>query len=272
MIGDLPTAPRFTLEQHQIAQVICHVRFSPVLRLQRPDEIARFQDEVRDRYPDFASEQAIAFLITPQGVSQQDTGAKNYRFIDRASGVMLVVSTDFVAIETRDYVAIDDVVSRIRHAVEIVARLYEPATRLRLGLRFTNEFRFEADDLPTELARAFNPLLLGPAGVGELARVVDQTQSVVRIQTAAGTALQMIHGLNKQGGTTVAPIPGDPLRPVPQQPFYLLDFDAFSELPVPLDGDVVAEQVATFNDEIRTMFSWATKAEYRRDTLGERFT
>lgn len=270
MIGELPTAPRFALERHQIAQVICHVRFSPVLRLQRQEEIARFQDEVRDRYPDFASEQAVAFLITPQGVAQQDTGAKNYRFIDRDSGVMLVLSTDFVAIETRDYVAIDDVVTRIKEAVEIVARLYKPATRLRLGLRFTNEFRFDPSDLPSTLQRAFNPLLLGPAGVEELAAAVEQTQSVIRLQITDGTTLQVIHGLNPQGGTTVAPIPCSPPVSIKQEPFYLLDFDAFSEQPVPLDSDAVAEQVLVFNDQIRTLFAWATTAEYRRDVLGER--
>jgi uncharacterized protein (TIGR04255 family) len=270
VIGDLPTAPRFTLEHHQIAQVICHVRFSPVLRLQRQEEIARFQDEVRDRYPDFASEQAVAFLITPQGVAQQDTGTKNYRFIDRESGVMLVLSTDFVAIETRDYVEIQDVAARIKDAVDIVARLYEPATRLRLGLRFTNEFRFEAADLPSSVQRAFNPLLLGPAGVPELASVVEQTQSVIRLQTPDGTSLQVIHGLNTQGGTTVAPIPGTVPPPVRQEPFYLLDFDAFSEKPLPLNSDAVAEQVLLFNDQIRTLFAWATTLEYRRNVLGER--
>ena len=270
MIGELPTAPRFTLEHHQIAQVICHVRFSPVLRLQRQEEISRFQDEVRDRYPDFASEQAIAFLITPQGVAQQETGAKNYRFIDRESGVMLVLSTDFVAIETREYVEIHDVAARIKDALEIVVRLYEPATRLRLGLRFTNEFRFEAADLPARVRGAFNPLLLGLAGLEELASVVAQTQSVVRMQTAEATSLQMIHGLNTQGGTTVAPIPGAAPSPGGQEPFYLLDFDAFSETSVPLNREAVAEQVLVFNDQIRTLFAWATTAEYRRDVLGER--
>lgn len=269
MIGDLPPVPRFTLEHHEIAQVICHVRFSSVLRLQRPDEVARFQDEVRARYPDFVSEQALALLITPQGVTQQDTGAKNYRFIDRQSGVMLVLGTDFVAIETRDYAEIDDVAGRIREAVAIVSRLYEPATRLRLGLRFTNEFRFDSADLATQVRDAFNPLLLGPTGTHELAAAIEQTQSVVRFRLADGAALQMIHGLNPQGGTTVPPIPGAAPSPGKQNPFYLLDFDAFSEQPVSLNSDAVAEQVLDFNDQIRTLFSWATKADYRRTVLGE---
>jgi uncharacterized protein (TIGR04255 family) len=269
MIGELETAPSFALERHQLAQVICHVRFSPVLRLQRQEEVARFQDEVRDRYQDFASEQAVAFLITPQGVAQQDTGAKNYRFIDRESGVMLVLSTDFVAIETREYVEINDVVARIKDAVDIVARLYEPANRLRLGLRFTNEFPFQTVDLPSSLRSAFNPLLLGAAGVEELAPIVEQTQCVLRLRTPEATALQVIHGLNPQG-TTVAPIPGNSPSAVRQEPFYLLDFDAFSEQPVPLNSEAIAEQVLVFNDQIRTLFVWATTPEYRRDILGER--
>jgi uncharacterized protein (TIGR04255 family) len=270
MIGDLPTAPKFTLEHHQIAQVICHVRFSPILRLQRQEEVARFQDEVRGRYPDFASEQARGFLITPQGVAQQDTGTKNYRFIDRESGIMLVLGTDFVAVETREYAAIEDVVSRVQEAVDTVARLYTPAMRLRLGLRFTNEFRFESNGLATQVGNAFNPLLLGPLGAPELAAIVEHTQSVLRFRTREGTVLQVIHGLNTQGGTTVPPIPGTPLSRVTQEPFYLLDFDAFSEDAMPLSGEAVAEQALAFNDQIRTLFSWATAPEYRQTVLGER--
>jgi uncharacterized protein (TIGR04255 family) len=270
LIGDLPVAPTYTLAKHQIAQVICQVRFSPVLRLQRQEEVARFQDEVRTRYPDFASEQAIGFLITPQGVAQQDTGARNYRFIDRDSGVMLVLSTDFIAIETRSFLAIDDVVSRIHEAVDLVATLYAPAMRTRLGLRFTNEFRFQSERLDSRIRDAFNPLLLGPLGAKELTSAVESTQSIVRLRASEGAILQVIHGFNSQGGTTVPPIPGTVQSPVSQEPFYLLDFDAFSEEVVPLSGEVVAEQVLSLYEQIRTLFTWATTAEYRRSVLGEK--
>ena len=116
-------APRFTLERHQLAQVICQARFSPVLRLQQQGEVASFQEEVRGRYPVFLPQHAMSVVITPQGVAQQDTGVQNYRFVDPDAGVALALGVDFVGIETRRYVAIEDVIERVREAVAIVERL-----------------------------------------------------------------------------------------------------------------------------------------------------
>src|ERR1039458_2183983 len=229
VIGELETVPRFVLERHQIAQVICQVRFSPVLRLQQQTEVVPFQEEIRDRYPGFSAERAVGFLITPQGVVQQDTGAQNYRFIDQEHGVMLVLGTDFVAIETRSYVEIEDIVTRMTEAVELTARLYQPPQRSRVGLRFTNEFRFESTDLSSRVRAAFTPAILGPAGTDELASATEGTQSVLRLRSSAGNLLQVLHGLNPQGGTTVPPIAAWPVPSIPQEPFYLLDLDAYSE-------------------------------------------
>jgi uncharacterized protein (TIGR04255 family) len=270
MIGNLPAAPRFTLERHQLAQVISQVRFSPILRLQQQEEVAAFQEEVRGRYPGFLQEPAMGVVITPHGVVQQDTGAKNYRFVDPETGVVLVLGVDFVAIETRQYVAIEDVVERIRDAVAIVERLYRPALRMRLGLRFTNELRFESADLRTQVRHALNPQLLGPLGDDDVAAAVETTQSVVHVRTEQGNGLQVIHGLNPQGGTTVLPMSGTPIPRISQEPFYLLDFDAYSDEIVPLSAEVVADQVMVFNEQIRTLFTWSTSPEYRRDVLGQR--
>lgn len=267
-IGTLPTAPKFTLERHEIAQVICQVRFSPVFRLQQSEELARLQDEVRDEYPDFAQEQAVSFLITPQGVAQQDTGARNYRFIDHKTGIMLVVGVDFVAIETRRYAAIDQIVDRVCSAVALIERLYAPASRLRLGLRFTNEFRLDASSPAASAKRAFNASLLGVVADDSLATGVSQSQSVVRFAASDGVALQMIHGLQPQG-TTVAPAPGFPAPIQTERPFYLLDIDAFSEGPVPLSSAAVAEEIDAYNDHVRTLFYWATTDEFRTNVLGQ---
>jgi len=270
MIANLSVAPRFTLERHQLAQVICQVRFSPVLRLHQQEEVAPFQEEVRARYSGFVLEPAVALIITPQGVVQQDSGTKNYRFVDLNAGVVLVLGVDFVAIETRDYVAIEDVIERTRDAVSLVERFYSPAQRTRLGLRFTNELRFESGNLHTQVREALNPQLLGPLGDPDVASAVETTQSVIHLQTEAGNMLQVIHGLNPQGGTTVLPMPGATPPRVPQEPFYLLDFDAYASDPVPLSADAVADQAMVFNDQIRTLFAWSTTAEYRNNVLGQR--
>jgi uncharacterized protein (TIGR04255 family) len=270
MIANLSAAPRFTLERHQLAQVICQVRFSPVLRLHQQEEVAQFQEEVRDRYPGFVLEPAVALMITPQGVVQQDSGTKNYRFADLDAGVVLVLGVDFVAIETRAYVAIEDVIERIRDAVSLVERFYSPAQRTRLGLRFTNELRFESGNLQTQVREALNPQLLGPLGDPDVAAAVDTTQSVIHLRAEAGNMLQVIHGLNPQGGTTVLPMPGATPSRVPQEPFYLLDFDAYASDLLPLSADAVADQAMVFNDQIRTLFAWSTTAEYRSNVLGQR--
>jgi uncharacterized protein (TIGR04255 family) len=267
MIADLSAVPPFRLRNHQLAQVICQVRFSPVLRLGEQEHVAAFQDRVRARYPQYLREVGLHLLVTPEGVSQQPQQQPIYRFGEVDGDVMLVLGTDFVAIEARSYTDIDDLEERITEGVRLVGELYAPPQINRVGLRFINEFRFASRDLPDALTEAFNPLLLGFAGVQELRTAVKESHAATRF-AADGNDLLVQHGLRPEG-TTVLPIPGTAISSSAGDPFYLLDVDAYTDQAFRFDAEAVAERVRAYNDQGRALFAWAVRPEFRRRVLGE---
>src|SRR5215208_570449 len=107
-VGNIPAAPRFQLERHQLAQVVCQVRFSPVLKIQRDDEVIPFQEAVRSDYPRYFKTEAVSIVLTPAGVQQQQGAGRLHRFQDTTGSFSAVLAPDFVALETTGYVDIDD--------------------------------------------------------------------------------------------------------------------------------------------------------------------
>ena len=267
MIPELPAVAPFQLRNHQLAQVICQVQFSPVLRLGEQEYAAAFQDRVRGRYPGFAREFGMQLLITPDGVSQQPQQQPIYRFTGAEDEVMLVLGTNFVAIEARRYTRIEELEERITEGVSLVGELYEPPQINRVGLRFINEFRFAAGDLPEALVGAFNPSLLGLAAAPELRGSIAESHAATRFSSDIGSLLVQ-HGL-KPEGTTVMPVPGTKPPSTAADPFYLLDVDAFTDQSFRFDVDVVRDRIREFNDRGRAFFAWAVTEDYRRRVLGE---
>ena len=267
MIPELPAVPPFRLRNHQLAQVICQVQFSPVLRIAEQEYAASFQDRVRRRYPEFMREVGFGILVTPDGISQQPQQQPTYRFAEAEGDVMLVLGTNFVAIEARSYTDIEDLEERIVEGVHLVGELFTPPQVNRIGLRFINEFRFTADALPGALADAFHPSLLGLASVPELRGAISESHAATRF-TAGGNQLLVQHGLRPEG-TTVMPMPGSKPPTVAADPFYLLDVDAYTDQPFRFDAGAVGERVRAFNDQGRAFFAWAVQSGYRRRVLGE---
>jgi uncharacterized protein (TIGR04255 family) len=266
--GTLPDAPRFRLDRPQLAQVICQIRYSPVLKLQRESEVIPFQDAIRSEYPRYAKAETTSIVVTPAGVAQQPGGGALYRFQDTTGAFTAVLSTDFIALETSGYVDIDDFASRVTSLSAVVAEHYAPAEIQRVGLRFINELRLGSTDPKAEMLAAIAPALLGPIGTAELAPATVSMQQVFSLQGEAMNAL-VRHGLNPEGGTTIDLAPGQVPGADYAEPFYLLDIDVFADSPTPFSVEGIDARVRDFNENGRAVFAWAVREEYRRNKLGQ---
>jgi uncharacterized protein (TIGR04255 family) len=244
------------------------VRFSPVLRLRQEDAVIPFQEAVRDRYPDFKAEQSVGIIITPDGVSRQESPDRLWRFVSADDGYAIVLTTDFVALETAKYVDVEDLCSRLGEALALVQEHYAPAKATRVGLRFLNEIRFAHKDLPEKVQEAFNPLLLGATGAPEFASAVKSARQVMELD-AQENVLQVRHGLHLDGGTTVDPSSPSFQAATNSKPFYLIDMDAYVEAETNFSLEGIEEKVRMFNDQMRAFFAWAVKDGFRREVLGQ---
>jgi uncharacterized protein (TIGR04255 family) len=270
-IGHIPPADRFQLENDQLAQVICQIRFSPVLRIRQDDAVIVFQEAIRHAYPRYGKQQGVHVLLTPAGIQQQTAEDAQHRFEDSDGKFRVVLTPDFIALETTDYSDIDDFAERITALAAAVQEHYAPAEIQRVGLRFINELRFTAADPKVEMIDAIEPALLGAAGAPELADVVQGAQQVLELH---GDDRRMLvrHGL-QPGGTTVDPMTalaaGTPPAEL-NQPFYLLDIDVFAERNVRYSQEAVEADVREFNDDIRSFFAWGVREDYRHTRLGQK--
>lgn len=270
-IGHIPVASRFQLENDQLAQVICQIRFSPVLRIRQDDAVIAFQEAIREAYPRYGKQQGVHVVLTPDGIQQQTAEDGQHRFEDTGGSFRVILAPDFIALETTTYSDIDDFADRISTLAASVQEHYSPAEVQRLGLRFINELRFTASDPKIEMVDAIEPTLLGAAGAPELADVVRGSQQVLELH---GEDRHMLvrHGYQPSGTTidlTTALVAGT--QPAePNQPFYLLDIDVFAERNVSYSPEAVESDVREFNDDIRSFFAWGVRENYRRERLGQK--
>lgn len=269
-IGLVPPVARFQLANAQLAQVICQIRFSPVLRIRQDDAVVAFQEAIRGPYPRYAKQQGVHLILTPAGVQQQTAEDPQHRFEDTDAIFRVILAPDFIALETTQYSDIDDFANRMALLAAAVEEHYAPAEIQRIGLRFINELRLTASDAKAEMIDAIEPALLGVAGSDELAGVVQGAQQILDL---AGDDSRMLvrHGL-QPAGTTVDPTAigaGGQPRPELNQPFYLLDIDVFAERNVRYSQEAVETHVRDFNDDVRSFFAWSVREEYRRGRLGQ---
>jgi uncharacterized protein (TIGR04255 family) len=271
MIGSLPTAPPFRLVRHQLAQVLCQVRFSPILRLRQDEAIIPFQEAIRAEYPRYLKAEGMGILITPAGVQSQPSGSPIHRFQDVHGRYTVALSDSFVALESSDYADVDDFAERLTGIGLIVQSEFEPAEISRVGLRFINELRLPTSNPKAEIVAAVTPILLGAAGTSEFLEAMLSVQQALHLAITDGQML-VRHGFHPNGGTTVDSLGGQ-VNPPPQndlaQPFYLLDLDAYLDGSSPYTVERIEDLLRSFNEDIRSFFAWAINEEYRRSNLGQ---
>lgn len=265
----LTPVPRFRLHRPGLVQVLCQIRFSPILRLRQEDAVIPFQEAVRDRYPRYLKQESVGFLITPGGVQPQQGQPGLHRFQDTSGAFTITLAHDFLALETLAYADIDDFATRLVSVAEVIRELYAPAEIVRLGLRFVNELRLAEGEVPQALRRTVTPALLGPLAAEELTGAVRASEQVMELRDGPQTVL-VRHGLQPEGTTVM--LPADQERRPPGElraPFYLLDVDAFVQEAVPFSVGGIEDRLRDFNDDLRALFAWAVDPTYRREVLGQ---
>ncbi len=255
----LPDRARLVLAQQPLAIAICQVQFPEVQTVQDATFIAAFQTAISRTYP-VASIQPrqIQVSMDPGGVRQQVS--IQWAYADPDDTWHVVLAGDSLSLETRHYTHFEEFTERLQVVLTALFEHIRPSQIGRLGLRYVNEIRGSGMAW-TDIIR--NELLgsLADPALNELT-----TQHIGEVQLRAGEhhLVQMRHGWFPQG-TTVRPRAGEP---VSDQPFYLLDFDAFEDLSgsaTPgVDRHYLCVRVATFHRNIYRLFRWAVSDDYLR--------
>lgn len=121
--------------------VVGQVRFPTLLRFEQNSFVASFQEAVRDDYPKVARESTVTLQISPAGVDRNSNGFL-WRLSSRDNFWSVVLGESSLTLESRRYSSMQDFLERFGRVLEAAKDSLEISDRLRLGLRYINEFRY----------------------------------------------------------------------------------------------------------------------------------
>jgi uncharacterized protein (TIGR04255 family) len=163
-----------------------------------------------------------------------------------------------VALETRSYDSFADFLQRLAEVLRVLDRHVRPIVVTRVGLRYVNEVRLGA--LTREAAISSD--LLGPQIHPAISASLEQSMQQMVLRYGGIDTVALRHGLFPRGTTVQARTDEN----APEDPFYLLDFDAYREFTTTqarqFEANFVCDLVETYNKAIHRMFKWCVTPEF----------
>ena len=229
---------------------LAQLKYPPIQRFSDDNFMVGIREALAVEYPLVTIEQAMSVVISLQGIGQTP-GTTLLRFTSIDSQWSVVLSSEFVSLETRKYTQINEFSTRFENVLRIVATQFNPRHQLRFGLRYINELRHPNGSSYKEWMHLLNPDLLGLGARGVLGGKVEQTIGEVLTRRDDGYLL-VRHGFLK--GSTITPAPN---RPAKTGQFYLLDLDYYDETPVKFDVETPIQQMFKYNNILFRVFRWS---------------
>ena len=240
-----PEAERVLYGTNLIEEVICQLRFPPILRIDSGGA-ADFQDAIRADYPLYSEEESIPELPLPAPLAKAlnigQQGASPARKFTSADGQWTIaLAQNFVALSTEHYERWEGFHERLRQAVDALEQVYRPAFYTRVGLRYKNVIQRSKLGLGDDPWSA----LLAPAILSELrsdlAAAVREVNhvAVISLDDVGGT-VRIRHGLAREVET------GDEV--------YGIDADFFTDERT--ERDAINDRLGYFNTQAARFIRW----------------
>jgi uncharacterized protein (TIGR04255 family) len=240
---NFPTQSDVHLAHAPRAEVVCQVRFPPILRISA-EEPTVFQDRIRDSFPLVDLEHAFVLHMPGPGAKEKPSAepqASIYRFHTSDKQATISLAADFYAVSTAAYTHWGDFARLLGMAHEAVEQVYRPSYATRIGLRYINRLTLQNT---------------GCQAIGDLLGILRAELTAPIHNPAWGEALEMRGRLVLPDGParltmgTVFETQGD-------EPAFVLDLDYFEEGQLDLDG--LIERCTRYNGAIYRAFRWAIR-------------
>jgi uncharacterized protein (TIGR04255 family) len=143
-----PKSPRVVYEKNPLQQVICQLKFPPILRIES-ESPADFQERVRGSYPLFQKRSEILLgPQVPEDVAKVlvaglpgGMGSTRYLFTTEDEVWTASLARDFLALETKKYERWEEFEDRLRAPLDALLAVYAPTFFSRVGLRYVDLIR-----------------------------------------------------------------------------------------------------------------------------------
>lgn len=200
-----PAAERVLYDRNPLEEVICQLRFPPILRI-ASEVPALFQEAIRREFPLYSEDEAIAGL--PANLSAELAsllksnlagGAETTRRFGSPDGWSVSLTSEFIALSTTKYTRWEDFRSRLRLPLKALVDVYSPAFFSRVGLRYRDVIRRSAlglESVPwSELLKPQIAAELSDSGL----TILEAKHQVV-VSLGVNRSVRMVHGLRRPTG------------------------------------------------------------------------
>lgn len=249
-----PDYPRVVYSINPLEQVICQLRFPPILRIDA-ELPAKFQEAIRKEYPlleekiegnlEFPKEltaQLPADIVQLMGITNKEKRAYNFTSLDEKWTISL--TRDFIALTSTNYSRWEDFSVHFQSPFAALLLEYEPTFFTRIGLRYKNVIRRSGLDLTgvpwSELLKPHIAGLLSSSDIEpeNINGIVNRTE--LHLGDTIGTVM-IRHGFVVDETTN--------------EVCYAIDNDFFASRIE--ESQDVTNKLAQFNQYARRLFRWS---------------
>ena len=238
-----PQFEHVPLKKPPLQEVICQVRFPLILRIGQGAP-AEFQDAIRERFPEFETEQALLIEAVP-GEPLRPAGVKppTHRFRNSDGSRMVSLGVDFYALSTTRYESWQSFANDLNFITEAILSVYRVPYATRIGLRYINTLNTENTGY-----EAFDP------------EVLDMLRPELTNLLRSEVFQELDYGLadlrTKHGDGSFTFRSGIVRDRDSGQPSFLLDFDRYTEQQVSLSPVSLIERCDEYHALIYNAFRW----------------
>jgi uncharacterized protein (TIGR04255 family) len=244
-----PETPRVIYAQNPLVEVICQLKFPPILRIDTELPSA-FQEAIRKEYPLMQIAEAEQFPLPPallKMVQQSVPGlvqGRTYHFLSEDSKWKVAVSRDFLALSTTSYKRWEEFRDKLETALGAFVDTYSPSFFVRVGLRYRDVIKKSAEALKgLDWPQILQPHILGELGQENLRNaIVHAAREILISLNDTSGQVRILHGLIREAGDTDFS--------------YSIDSDFFSEERINIKN--AFEVLDAYHREAGRLFRWFT--------------
>ena len=146
-----PNVDRVIYNKNPLEQVICQLRFPPILTIDA-ELPAAFQNRVRKGFPNFRETTEVQLDVPPsvrmqfspqvfQELHHAMSRNKNYEFMSEEGAWKINLTRSFIALSTNNYTQWEDFRQKLEAPLGALVDIYSPASYSRVGLRYVDLIR-----------------------------------------------------------------------------------------------------------------------------------
>lgn len=142
-----PNIHRVIFNKNPLDQVVCQLRFSPILRIEA--EIPyEFQEKIKGQYPDYVEVNQLKLQVSTdeQAIIPNDFmkelskahSTVNHQFKTEDGDFTINLTRTFLALTARRYERWENFLEMLKTPFDALIELYDPKIFTRIGLRYVN--------------------------------------------------------------------------------------------------------------------------------------